>query len=152
MTQVTGKAELGATVEVYVNGIVIDSSTALDDGSFVIEIAKQTAGTELAVTATDAAGNVSEETVVTVMDVTPPNAPQVNPVIHNVTGLTEAGAMVKVMMGKMEIGTIVADGNGKFKIAVPKQQHKRLLTVTAADAAGNVSKAMIVDVLKKNEK
>lgn len=84
-----------------------------------------------------------------------PDAPQVNPVIHNdifVTGTTEAGARVKVMMGKMLIGTAVADDKGKFKVSVPKQKHKNLLAVTATDAAGNVSKETIVDVLKKNGK
>jgi 2',3'-cyclic-nucleotide 2'-phosphodiesterase (5'-nucleotidase family) len=154
-TNITGTAEAGATVEVSVAGTIVGSSTASEDGSFVIEIAKQIAGTELAVTATDGAGNVSEVTVVTVRDVTAPDAPQVNSVLHNdtfVTGTTEAGATVKVMMGKVEIGTAVADVNGKFKVTVPKQKHKNLLTVTATDAAGNVSKETIMDVLKKNEK
>ena len=89
------------------------------------------------------------------MDVTAPDAAQVNPVIHNdtfVTGTTEAGATVTVMMGKVEIGTAIADANGTFKVSVPKQKHKNILTVTATDEAGNVSKATIVDVLKKNEK
>jgi 2',3'-cyclic-nucleotide 2'-phosphodiesterase (5'-nucleotidase family) len=154
-TQVTGKAESGATVEVSVDGIVIGLSTALEDGSFVIEIAKQTAGTQLAVTVTDSAGNESEVTVVTVVDVTPPDAPRVNPVIHNdtfVTGTSEAGATVKVMMGNVELGTAVADTDGNFKVSVPRLKHKNLLTVTATDDVGNGSKATIVDVLKKNEK
>ncbi|WP_169803665.1 Ig-like domain-containing protein [Neobacillus niacini] len=55
-------------------------------------------------------------------------------------------------MGKAELGTALADENGKFKVSVPKQKHKNLLTVTATDAAGNVSEATIIDVLKKNEK
>ncbi len=154
-TKVTGTAEPGAMVEVSVDGTILGSGIALEDSSFVIEIAKQVAGTKLAVTATDAAGNVSEVTVVTVIDLTAPDAPQVNPVLHNdtfVLGTTEAGATVKVMMGKMELGTAIADANGKFRVAVPKQKHKNLLTVTATDAAGNVSMATIVDVLKKNEK
>lgn len=153
--QVTGTAEPGASVTVSVDGTILGSSTALENGSFVVEIDKQTAGTELAVTATDAAGNVSEVTVVTVVDVTSPDQPQVNPVIHHdtvVTGTTEAGASVKVMMGKEELGTAVADVNGKFKLSVPKQKHKNLLSVTATDVAGNVSEATIVDVLKKNGK
>jgi 2',3'-cyclic-nucleotide 2'-phosphodiesterase (5'-nucleotidase family) len=154
-TQVTGTTEPGASVEVSVDGTLIGSGTALENGSFVIEIAKQAAGTQLAVTATDAAGNVSEATIVMVIDVTPPEAPQVNPVIHNdtfVTGSTEAGATVKIMMGNLVLGTATADQNGQFKIAVPKQKHKNYLTVTAVDVAGNVSKATFVDVLKKNEK
>ena len=154
-TEVTGTAEAGSTVKVSIDGTIVGTSTALEDSSFVIDIAKQVAGTELAVTATDAAGNVSEATVVTVIDVTAPNAPQVNPVIHNdtfVTGTTEAGASVTIMMGKVEIGTAIADAKGTFKLSVPKQKHKNILTVTAKDEAGNISKETIVDVLKKNEK
>ncbi|WP_246041639.1 5'-nucleotidase C-terminal domain-containing protein [Robertmurraya kyonggiensis] len=153
-TQVTGTAEAGATVEVSVGGTVIGSATVAEDGSFVIEIAKQVAGTELSVTAKDAAGHVSEAIVVTVVDVTAPAAPQVNPVIHNdtvVTGKTEARASVKVVLDKKVIGTAVADANGNFKVTVPKQKHKNVLTVTATDTAGNVSEATTVDVLKKNE-
>lgn len=154
-TKVSGKAEPGATVEVAVDGTIMGSSIASEDSSFEIDIAKQVAGTELAVTATDAAGNVSEVTVVTVIDVTAPDAPKVNPVIHNdtfVTGTTEAGASVKVMMGKVELGTAVADAYGKFNVSVPKQKHQYVITVTATDAAGNISKETVVDVLKKNEK
>ncbi|MEH7494644.1 5'-nucleotidase C-terminal domain-containing protein [Neobacillus niacini] len=154
-TQVTGTAERGARIEVSIDGTLIGAATALEDGSFAIEIAKQDAGTRLAVTATDNAGNVSKETVVTVKDVTAPNVLLVNAVIHNdtyITGTTEAGATVKVMLGKVELGTAVADAYGKFKVSVPKQKHKNILTVTVADAAGNVSKATIVEVLKKNEK
>ncbi|MDQ0971606.1 2',3'-cyclic-nucleotide 2'-phosphodiesterase (5'-nucleotidase family) [Neobacillus niacini] len=154
-TQVTGTSEPGAIVEVSMNGTVIGSSTALENGSFIVEIAKQAAGTELSVTATDGAGNVSDVTIVTVVDVTPPVKPKVYPVIHNDTviiGTTEAGASVKVMLGKVELGSAVADADGKFKVSVPKQKHKNLLSVTATDAAGNVSKATIVDVLKKNGK
>lgn len=154
-TQVTGTAERGATVEVTINGTLLGSAPALEDGSFVIEIRKQVAGTQLVVTVTDAAGNVSEETVVTVIDVTAPSKPQVNPVIHNdtfVTGTTEERATVKIMLGKVELGTAVADANGQFKVSVPKLKHLNLLTITATDTAGNVSDATIVDVLKKNEK
>lgn len=155
-TEVTGTTEAGATVEVSVDGTVIGTGTASsENGSFNIKISKLTAGTEVSVTATDAAGNVSEATVVTVLDVTAPEAPKVNSVIHNdtvVTGLTEAGATVKVKMGGDEIGTVVADSNGKFSVTVSKQKHKNVLTVTATDAAGNESKSSTVDVLKKNEK
>jgi 2',3'-cyclic-nucleotide 2'-phosphodiesterase (5'-nucleotidase family) len=154
-TEITGTTEAGATVDVSVDGTVIGTATASENGSFSVEISKLTAGTEVLVTATDAAGNVSEATVVTVIDVTAPDAPNVNPVIHNdtvVTGTTEAGATVKVMMGGDKLGTVVADSNGVFSVNVPKQKHKNVLTVTATDAAGNVSKVTTVDVLKKNEK
>lgn len=153
--EVTGTTEAGAVVEVSVDGTVIGTGTASENGSYSIAISKLTAGTEVSVTATDAAGNESVATIVTVLDVTAPEAPKVNSVIHNdtvVTGTTEAGATVKVMMDGDVLGTVVADRNGKFSVTVPKQKHKNVLIVTATDGAGNVSKATTVDVLKKNEK
>lgn len=84
-----------------------------------------------------------------------PDAPKVNPVIHNdtvITGTAEAGATVTVKMDTKVIGTAKADAKGKFKVSVPKQKHKNFLTVTATDAAGNTSKETIVDVQKKNGK
>ena len=154
--EVTGTTEAGAVVEVSVNETVIGTGTASsDNGSFSIAISKLTAGTKVSVKATDAAGNESEATVVTVLDVTAPEPPKVNSVIHNdtvVTGITEARATVKVLMGDKVLGTVVADSKGKFTVTVPKQKHKNELTVTTTDAAGNESKATTVDVLKKNEK
>ncbi|WP_148346797.1 5'-nucleotidase C-terminal domain-containing protein [Robertmurraya massiliosenegalensis] len=154
-TKVTGTSVAGATINVSVNGKVIGSGIVSENGSFSIKIAKQAAGTEIEVTATNAAGKVSEPTVVTVVDVTPPAAPIVNPVTHNdilIMGKTEAGATVKVMMGNLKIGTAVADYRGTFKVRVPKQKHKNFLIFTATDAAGNESKPTIVDVSKKNGK
>ncbi|MEH7108742.1 Ig-like domain-containing protein, partial [Bacillus sp. JJ1764] len=77
---ITGTAKVGVTVtaevgEVELGHVVVDGS-----GKFTIPIAKQVAGTKIVVTATDAAGNTSEKSEVTVKDVTAPAAPVVNPV------------------------------------------------------------------------
>ena len=58
-TKVTGTAEASAKVEVKNGETVIGSATAGTDGKFTVTITAQTEGTVLAVTSTDAAGNVS---------------------------------------------------------------------------------------------
>ncbi|WP_430308160.1 5'-nucleotidase C-terminal domain-containing protein [Robertmurraya massiliosenegalensis] len=84
-----------------------------------------------------------------------PEAPVVNPVIHNdtvITGIAEAGVTITVRMDGKVIGTAEANARGQFSVTVPKQKHKNYLTVTATNVAGKVSEATLVDVQKKNGK
>jgi 2',3'-cyclic-nucleotide 2'-phosphodiesterase/3'-nucleotidase/5'-nucleotidase len=62
----TGTAEAGSTVTATVDGKEIGQATADSAGKFEIKIAKQKAGVKISVTATDAAGNTSAATEVTV--------------------------------------------------------------------------------------
>ncbi len=155
-TQITGKTEDGAKVEAKANGQVIGTATAKADGSFVLNIAPLKAGTEVTVTATDAAGNTSAETKVVVKDVTAPNAPQVGQIIapaKSVTGKAEAGSTVKVYEGNTILGSTIADKNGVFTISFKSAQTDgKVLTFTATDAAGNTSEATSVTLVKSNSK
>jgi trimeric autotransporter adhesin len=65
-TTVTGTAEAGSTVTVKEGITVLGSAVVAANGSFSVTITAQTAGDVLSVTATDAAGNVSTATSVTV--------------------------------------------------------------------------------------
>ncbi|KYC73185.1 Ig-like domain-containing protein [Heyndrickxia coagulans] len=101
-TSVTGTAEVGAKITVKANHAVYSTGYATSSGTFAIAISKQRAGTQLSAYAEDAAGNMSPETTVTVIDKTAPSAPRVNPVSDadtTVTGTTEAGAKVTVQSG-----------------------------------------------------
>ncbi|QCJ44790.1 hypothetical protein FAY30_24500 [Bacillus sp. S3] len=141
---VTGSAEAGSKVDVKANGAVIASAVTGVDGTFTVTIAKQTAGTELTVTATDAAGNVSDAASLVVKDVTAPAKPVVNPVTDKdltVTGSAEAGSKVDVKANGAVIGSAVAGVDGTFTVSIAKQTAGTELTVTATDAAGNVSDA-----------
>ncbi|MEH7501363.1 bifunctional 2',3'-cyclic-nucleotide 2'-phosphodiesterase/3'-nucleotidase [Neobacillus drentensis] len=155
-TQITGKTEDGAKVEAKANGQVIGTASAKADGSFVLNIAPLNAGTEVTVTATDAAGNTSAETKVVVKDVTAPNAPQVGQIIapaKSVTGKAEAGSTVKVYEGNTMLGSAIADKNEVFTISFKSAQTDgKVLTFTATDAAGNTSKATSVTLVKSNSK
>ncbi|MDR7237794.1 bifunctional 2',3'-cyclic-nucleotide 2'-phosphodiesterase/3'-nucleotidase [Neobacillus drentensis] len=155
-TQITGKTEDTAKVEAKANGQVIGTATAKADGTFTLAIAALKAGTEVAVSATDAAGNTSAETKVVVKDVTAPDAPEVGQIIapaKSVTGKAEAGSTVNVFEGKSLLGNAVADKNGTFTISFKSAQtFGKVLTFTATDAAGNTSKATSVTLVKSNSK
>ncbi|MCI2257282.1 Ig-like domain-containing protein, partial [Domibacillus sp. PGB-M46] len=146
-TEVTGEAEAGSTVTVKTGTIELGTVEAGIDGKYSISIPKQAAGTEVVVTATDKAGNVSEAVTVTVKDITAPASPTVSEVTDqstSVAGEAEAGSTVTVKIGTTELGTVEAGTDGKFSVSIPKQAAGTEITVTATDEAGNVSEAVTV--------
>ncbi|PGH78288.1 hypothetical protein CN899_28945, partial [Bacillus thuringiensis] len=58
-TKISGTAEGGVTIRVYVNNQVIATGTANSSGSYSINIPKQTAGTKISVTASNSVGSSS---------------------------------------------------------------------------------------------
>ncbi|WP_082797464.1 bifunctional 2',3'-cyclic-nucleotide 2'-phosphodiesterase/3'-nucleotidase [Neobacillus drentensis] len=117
---VTGKAEAGALVEVKANGTLVGSATASNDGDFTVEIEVQKAGTELVITATDAAKNVSASTTVKVIDITDPTAPAFDPITNMSTEIkghgAEPGTHVYITNGFNLKVHLTADENGNFSV------------------------------------
>jgi putative cell wall-binding protein len=148
-TSVTGQAEADSKVEVKVNGAAMGSSTAGTDGKFTVTIPVQKAGTEIVVTATDKAGNVSTAAKVVVKDVTAPGQPTVNEVSDkdaSVMGQAEAGSKIEVKVNGALIGSDTTDSNGLFLVAIPVQKSGTKVVFTAADSSGNVSEGLTVTV------
>jgi len=154
-TQVTGTGEAGSTITVkFPDGSVV-TGTVDDQGNYAIylPIDKKLKGNEeLVVTSTDASGNVSAETKVTVTDVTAPNAPAVNEVTSEgtqVTGTGEPGSTITVKFPDGSVVTGVADDKGNYAIDLPidkKLKGNEELVVTSTDGAGNVSREAKVKV------
>ena len=142
----SGKGEVGSTVTVKdAAGNVIGSGPVGADGSFEITLAPaQTNGETLAVTQTDAAGNVSEGGSVVAGDTTAPAAPTDLTVSADgltLTGKGEIGSTVIVKdAAGLEIGNGVVDAEGNFSIILDKAQtNGETLGVTLTDKAGNIS-------------
>jgi putative cell wall-binding protein len=151
-TSVTGTAEPGATITVTAGTNLLGTTVVNDDGTYSVPIDMQKAGTKLAITVKDNAGNISEAAEVTVKDGTPPNIPQVSDITDkstSVTGTAEAGATITVKSGTRVIGTVDVNGDGTFTAPISLQQAGTILTVTATDAAGNVSGEATVTVIDK---
>ncbi|KIP52854.1 hypothetical protein SD72_06570 [Leucobacter komagatae] len=148
--RVSGQAEPGATVVIRdEDGTVLGSGKADEEGNFAFPLSPAAAdGAELSATAVDAAGNVSDATLVTV-DAVAPTAPVVDPTDgSSVTGKTEPGAevIVKDADGNV-IGEGVADEDGNFVVDLsPVPGNGDEISVVVKDPAGNESDPTVVVV------
>ncbi|MDO6789258.1 Ig-like domain-containing protein, partial [Cobetia marina] len=168
-TTVAGTGEAGTTIEITnTAGDVLGSAEVDTDGNFSVALSpEQDAGTELSATVTDAAGNESAAsaalTVPEDADVTAPNTPTIasatddvaadtgtladgdstNDATPTLTGSAEAGSTVTITHNGEEIATVTADANGtwSFTPATGFADGEHVFSVTATDAAGNVSAA-----------
>lgn len=154
-TTISGKADPNVTITVKAGDTVVASGKANEAGDFTLPIAKQKAGTVLVITASNEDGKVSSGTTITVIDITAPDAPIVNKVTkkdQTLTGKTEANAMVTIKI-KNEVSEVQADKNGYFSLAIPHRDYGEftgtVISVTAKDAAGNVSATTQTVVLNK---
>ena len=146
---VLGKAEANSAISIKVGEQEISSTTVKTDGTFSAEIEKQRAGTKLTIRATDKAGNSSEATVITVVDIIAPAKPQVDQVTdqsESITGEAEASSEIKVKAGSAIIGTAKATTDGRFTVDIERQKAETQLTIIATDMAGNTSEAVVVKV------
>jgi len=151
---ISGRAEAGSTVEVFINGVSLGTTPA--DGTenwsytptseWLDELYRITA------TAKDGAGNTSVVSVaVTVtIDTTAPDAPIVmSPSAGTVTSVTtptisgtaEANSSVEVFREGTSQGTVTADGSGNWSYTPASEWSEGLhrITAHATDAVGNVS-------------
>ena len=87
------------------------------------------------------------------IDTAAPDTPKVNKVENDdveVTGTAEANSTVTVKAGATVLGTAKADAKGAFVVKIAVQKAGTTLVVTATDAAGNVSKAAEITVVKSD--
>ena len=149
---VTGTAEPGAKVEIKDStGAVIGSATADGSGNYSVSLPGSVgANADITATATDAAGNVSTPTsgkTPADPDTTAPDAPVITGITGNSTdgyvvkGTAEPGAKVEIKDSTgAVIGSATADGSGNYSVNLPGSVGPNAnITVTATDAAGNVS-------------
>ncbi|PTI63453.1 Ig-like domain-containing protein, partial [Staphylococcus succinus] len=157
-TEIHGTAEPGSTVKVTLPSGQELTTEADDQGNYSIDLPdneKYEGGEVLQVTATDEAGNESEEREVVIEDKTPPTAPTVNQVTSEspqVSGTAEPGATVKVTLPSGQELTTEADDEGNYTIDLPdneKYEGGEVLQVTATDEAGNESEVVEVVIEDK---
>ena len=153
---ITGTAEAGTTVKVYIDGVEVGTTTADASGNW-----SYTPTTDLAqgshnvkVTSTDAAGNVSVDSNVRtfIVDSIAPVAPVVltpeNGAVESsrptFTGTAEPGATVTIIVDGVEVGTTTADASGNWSYTIPSgspglADGSHTVTARQTDAAGNTS-------------
>ncbi|WP_241338834.1 Ig-like domain-containing protein, partial [Burkholderia cenocepacia] len=153
-------AQPNTTVTIQVDGQTIGAVTADANGRWSYTPGTLPEGAhQITVTQTDSSGNTSElSTVGIVVDTIVPETPAITAVSddaqHPVTiggatsdttptlgGTAEAGSRVSVYDGTTLLGTTTADSSGKwtFTPTTGLGEGAHSITVTATDAAGNVS-------------
>jgi hypothetical protein len=152
-TVIKGKAEASSTITVKNGSTTVASGKTASNGTFSISMKAQKAGSTLYVTAKDSAGNVSKARSIKVLDKTAPATPTVYSVDNNdktIKGKAEAYSYITIKNGKTTVATGKASSKGTFSISIKKAQKAgSTLTVTAKDAAGNVSYGKSTKVLDK---
>lgn len=142
-----GTGEVGSTINIYDNGILIGMQTVDSNGNwtFTPDIPLSDGVHNLTLTQTDAAGNVSAETRIPTfnVDTTPPAAAvisSVNPEGTTVTGSAEAGSLVIIIGSNNQVlGSTTVGQTGNFVIAIsPSQTHGEALIAKIQDQAGNI--------------
>jgi N-acetylneuraminic acid mutarotase len=150
----TGTAEKGSKVTVYVNGIQQGSPSAdANTGAWSLELSLLDGSYTVHATATDLAGNTSADSrpVPTDVDATAPLAPVVRQPGNNAnvrtqwptfSGDAESGSTVTISVDGTELGTAPApQGTWSFTVptATPLAPGIRVVTAKATDPANNTS-------------
>jgi hypothetical protein len=145
-TVVSGRGQPGDTVTVRGSGgAVLASGVVSSDGSFNLTLVPaQTNGQQLVVSQQDAAGNASPVANVTAPDLDAPATPSgltLDGGGNVLSGVGEAGTTVTVKdAAGTVLGTAVVAADGTFQVSLSSAQaNGQVLTVSAADAAGNTS-------------
>ncbi|WP_233455002.1 OmpL47-type beta-barrel domain-containing protein [Paenibacillus elgii] len=153
---ITGQAEAGATVALYLDAAPVGTTTADGSGTWTYPWPTDLAdgAHSLQATATDAAGNVSQASVVVsfTVDTQAPAAPVIlTPADGTVTGnnrpvisgTAEAGAALIIDLDGTETAAGTANAGGSWSYSLPDAltDGRHAVKVRAKDAAGNISPA-----------
>jgi Bacterial Ig domain len=141
MVKITGKADPYSKVVCYKAEEKVAEGEVNGNGSFELNILKQTEGTELTLKSTYL-GKTSLPTVIIVKDVIAPLIKEFHEVSDkhtNVTGLTESNAKIEIMVNGTVIGSGTSNNEGYFNIPIPLQKAGTGLEAVAIDSSGNRS-------------
>ncbi len=159
---VTGSAEAGSTVTIYVDGVSAGTATASGTGAWSYAFSNAIASGSHAITAMATSGSVnsSVSTAYTVViDTTAPSAPTVTGLTAatdtgssssdgitsdntpTVQGTAEANSTVTVYVDGTAVGTTTADNTGAwfYNVSSSLADGNHSIRATATDNAGNVS-------------
>ncbi|MFP5113795.1 Ig-like domain-containing protein [Bacillaceae bacterium C204] len=148
---ITGTTETGAIVTASIGTKKYTGFKADLKGYYKLTIPLQKAGTKISVTTRDAAGNQSPSKVITVLDKIAPAVPTVYTISNLtkvITGKAEAGAFITITI-RTKRYTGRADLKGYYKVTIPAQKAGTRLTMTAKDAAGNISTVKYMTIIDK---
>jgi len=149
--RITGTADAGATVEVYIDGVLVGSVTAAADGAWSIDTTASLADGEHTVraVATDAGGSATAsgsftvDASTTVVILEPADGSTTGDARPTYTGTAEPGATVTILVDGVVIGMATAAGDGSWTFDQPSDLAEGGHTVVAraVDDLGNTNEA-----------
>lgn len=146
---VTGTADPGAQVQVFIDGQPVATVTANGQGRWSYNIPQPLADGMHVVRAetADQVGNRADAQSTFTIDTTAPTIDITAPVGNNptndpspvITGMAEPGAAISVEVNGQPVGMTTADANGAWTFALPQPlpDGQQTIRATARDAAGN---------------
>ncbi len=151
---VSGTAEPGSVIHVYIDGNLAGTTTANNQGQWSLAVPTPMAdGTyELTVSATDFAGNESARSspVTVTIDSIPPAAPVIvsprekesfdEDRSFDINGVAEPGAQVDIYVDGTQVGSVTAGEDGRFSLPMDPAKlgvGTHVVQAVARDAAGN---------------
>ncbi|PTK90710.1 hypothetical protein BUZ03_07605 [Staphylococcus gallinarum] len=154
-TLISGTAEPDAIVKVLLPDGTELTATANLQGNYLIDIPnnqKFQGGEKIKLTATDQSGNTSLVEIIDVEDKTPPTPPIIGKLTSEsmeISGTSEPGAKIIMVLPDDSELTAVADDQGNYTIDLYDTifAGNETLRVTATDLAGNKSEATIIQVI-----
>lgn len=146
-SRITGRGEANSSVRVFNhNNTLIQEGYVNETGNFSLWIDYQKGGGTLSVVLIDQAGNVSEKTLVSIVDWTAPELYDVSSVSDrstSISGFTEPYTKIRVTKNGVLIGKAVTEDYTDFSIPISRQTAGVNLLLSATDRAGNTRNQMI---------
>jgi MYXO-CTERM domain-containing protein len=148
---ISGTADANATVQVFVDGVLIGTVVADGDGNWSIDASALDDGPHtVRAVATDVDGDSATDASSFVVDTetevsidAPANGATVPGPRPTIVGMAEPGASVVVSIGGTEIGTVTADAAGRWSVRASSDlaPGEHTATAEATDEAGNEASA-----------
>lgn len=139
-TKITGKGKSGATVRAFVDGKKIGEDKVKSDGTYSMEIPKQSSGKKILVKMYKT-GYITKSKTVTVKKVFSKSLSvnSIKSTQKTITGKGSKGATVKAYVNNKEIGKATVKSNGTYSISIPKQSKGKVIKVEMSKSGYSTS-------------
>ncbi|MEE9150489.1 MAG: Ig-like domain-containing protein, partial [Thermoplasmata archaeon] len=156
---ISGTTDPNAMVEVLIDDFVVATVTADTAGDYSVDISLSEGQNDIVIRITDEAGNVAETSPLTVeRDTAPPTTPvfddlpaKVTKSSLTITGDTEPGATVEILVDDVVAAEGTADANGDFSIKITLEKGENQIRARATDGAGNTAVSSLLTVKYEEE-
>ncbi|UCC92436.1 MAG: right-handed parallel beta-helix repeat-containing protein [Thermoplasmata archaeon] len=148
---VTGTAEPGSTVTVFIGATEVATGVAEGDGTFSIEVTLTEGPNVITAWATDASDNTGPLSLEgsIILDTVAPDAPELedlpeltNVVEHTITGTVEPLTTVTVLLNEEEVLLLATDDSGEFEVTIELEEGENTIVAFATDRATNIGESV----------